>query len=166
MTEKRSRAADEKFCPACGEIIHANAHSCPRCGAPQAVGEQVPPPPVAATPSQTPRAILGADEEYCASCGSVVKKMAEVCPSCGVRHGSNLQGAYTGAEKNKWLAVALAVFLGSIGIHKFYLGKYAQGFIYLALCWTTVPFFIGLFEALIYAFTPQESFSQRYAQNR
>jgi TM2 domain-containing membrane protein YozV len=77
-----------------------------------------------------------------------------------------LQGAYTGAEKNKWLAVALAVFLGSIGIHKFYLGKYAQGFIYLVLCWATVPFFIGLFEALIYAFTPQESFSQRYAENR
>ena len=30
----------------------------------------------------------GADEQYCSSCGEVVKKKAEICPNCGVRQKS------------------------------------------------------------------------------
>lgn len=28
----------------------------------------------------------GADEKYCSSCGSIIKKQAELCPECGVRN--------------------------------------------------------------------------------
>jgi len=35
--------------------------------------------------SQEERRLLGADEEYCTSCGEAIKKAAEVCPKCGVR---------------------------------------------------------------------------------
>jgi TM2 domain-containing membrane protein YozV len=112
--------------------------------------------------------MLGADEAYCVSCGSVIKKLTEVCPSCGVRQrqsGTHTSHAVT-SDKNKWVALILAVALGSFGAHKFYLGKYAQGFIYLALFWTFIPMFVAFVEALIYLFTPEDSFSSRYAQRR
>jgi len=35
--------------------------------------------------SQEERRPLGADEQYCTSCGEAIKKAAEVCPKCGVR---------------------------------------------------------------------------------
>ena len=28
---------------------------------------------------------LGSDEQFCSSCGEVIKKEAEICPKCGVR---------------------------------------------------------------------------------
>jgi len=37
-------------------------------------------------PGQTSQGIM-ADEKYCFSCGSVIKKMAQVCPKCGVKVG-------------------------------------------------------------------------------
>lgn len=62
---------------------------------------------------------LGADECYCSSCGSVIKKRAVLCPQCGV--------AVCGNSPNKWVAVLLAFFLGSLGIQWFYLGNTTMG---------------------------------------
>jgi TM2 domain-containing membrane protein YozV len=214
MTEQKNRSADEKFCGSCGEIISAAAASCPQCGAPQAGAPRASAPPAAAeNPAPQPtataqghRIILGADEHYCASCGSVVKKLAELCPSCGVRQiaapevppvsaptppaapaptprrapqyaptESTTRGpqyapseptAHAGDGKNKWLAIIFAFFLGGFGAHKFYLGKYAQGFIYLILFWTLIPSVIAFIEMLVYLFTPQETFSVRYPKNK
>ena len=117
---------------------------------------------------QGKRVILGADEKHCSSCGSVVKIIAEICPSCGVRQSPN-EGIGSTSDvpiKNKWVAVLLALFAGWMGAHKFYLGKYAQGVIYLVLFWTLMPLVVGWIEAVIYAFTPEEGFSQRYAERR
>ena len=36
--------------------------------------------------------------------------------------------------KSKTTAVLLAFFLGGLGLHKFYLGKTFQGFLYLIFC--------------------------------
>jgi|GEM_PF-326129 len=176
-TEGRSRGQDEKYCGLCGQLLHVSASACTSCGALQADGTTAPvatpvtQPPVQPVPTATvqpQRSILGADEAYCPSCGSVIKKLTEVCPSCGVRQrqsGTHTSHAVT-SDKNKWVALILAVALGSFGAHKFYLGKYAQGFIYLALFWTFIPMFVAFVEALIYLFTPEDSFSSRYAQRR
>ena len=110
------------------------------------------------------RMILGADEQYCSSCGAVVKKTAELCPTCGVRQQSHTQQSYAPRTegKNKWVAFVLAFLLGGLGIHKFYLKKYAQGVIYLLLFWTLIPGIVAFVESLIYLFTPEDTFRQRY----
>ena len=44
--------------------------------------------------------------------------------------------------------LALCLFLGGAGLHKFYAGKWIQGLLYLALSWTGVPVVFALFDLL------------------
>ncbi|MDA1258204.1 MAG: NINE protein [Chloroflexi bacterium] len=167
MTQVRSRQSDEKFCSACGNVINVKALMCPNCGVPQSADAAVETPLVAPARFGSvagQRVFIGADEKYCSSCGAVVKKLAEVCPTCGVRQNSVVPAvpSYDRGGKDKWLTVILAVLLGWAGGHKFYLKKYGQGFLYLALSWTTIPLWISLIEALVYLFTPSETFQKRY----
>ena len=37
---------------------------------------------------------------------------------------------------NKGMYIMLCLFLGGLGIHKFYAGKWFQGLLYVAFCWT------------------------------
>ncbi|WP_129596654.1 NINE protein [Methanohalophilus profundi] len=100
-----------------------------------------------------------ADESYCSSCGEIIKTEAEICPHCGVRQkkSSSLHG-----EKNKIVAALLAILLGGIGAHKFYLGKIVEGLLYLCLCWTFIPALVGLIEGLIYLSKSDEDFEEQY----
>jgi len=52
--------------------------------------------------------------------------------------------------RQKRIACALAIFLGTFGAHKFYLGEKGPGLIYAAFCWTGLPTVISLFEAINY----------------
>ena len=54
--------------------------------------------------------------------------------------------------KDKTTAILLALFLGGLGIHHFYLGHYGRGILYLIFCWTGIPAILGVVDALIYAF--------------
>ena len=38
------------------------------------------------------------------------------------------------SEKSKWLAFILCLFLGWLGAHQFYVGKWIWGIIYLCTC--------------------------------
>lgn len=59
------------------------------------------------------------DEIFCASCGEVVKKAAEICPNCGVRNeiaGSTSSGFSSGPSETTvsdtwWYGVAGAILL-------------------------------------------------------
>jgi len=73
--------------------------------------------------------------------------------------------------KNKIVAALLAFFLGSLGIHKFYLGKNGAGLIMLlvsifgAILLFIPTFIIGLIafiEFIIYLVTPDDEFERRY----
>ena len=64
--------------------------------------------------------------------------------------------------RNKPTAALLAIFLGGLGVHKFYLGKGAQGILYLIFCWTFVPAIIALIEGLNYLLMSEETFHRRY----
>ncbi len=60
--------------------------------------------------------------------------------------------------KNKVAAGLLAIFLGGIGVHKFYLGKIGMGVLYIIFCWTYIPALIGLVEGIIYLTQSDEAF--------
>lgn len=63
--------------------------------------------------------------------------------------------------KNRYIAALLAFFLGGLGVHKFYLGKWT-GIFYLALCWTYIPSIIALVEAILYLVNGEETFNEKY----
>jgi TM2 domain-containing membrane protein YozV len=54
---------------------------------------------------------------------------------------------YQNVKKNPTTAVLLALFLGGIGIHKFYLNQVGAGIVYLLFCWTCIPEIIAFIEA-------------------
>lgn len=64
--------------------------------------------------------------------------------------------------KNKLAAGLLAIFLGTFGAHKFYLGKPVQGIIYLLFCWTYIPGIIGFIEGIVYLASNEEKFHYKY----
>ncbi len=48
----------------------------------------------------------------------------------------------------KWLYVGLAILLGTIGAHKFALGKTGMGVLYIVFCWTAIPTLAGFIEGI------------------
>ncbi len=64
---------------------------------------------------------------------------------------------------NKIVLMLLTFFLGALGVHKFYLGKYFQGVLYLLFCWTAIPALIALIEFILYALTSEEEINNRYS---
>jgi TM2 domain-containing membrane protein YozV len=65
-------------------------------------------------------------------------------------------------KRNKVIAGLLAIFLGDIGLHKFYLGKIGMGILYLLLCWTIIPAVIGFIEGIVYISMSDEKFDAKY----
>lgn len=64
--------------------------------------------------------------------------------------------------KSKYIAAALAIFLGGIGAHKFYLGKTGKGILYLVFFWTYIPAILGLIEGVLYLTKGQAEFDAEY----
>ena len=51
------------------------------------------------------------------------------------------------ARKDEVIGVLLAVFLGGLGIHHFYLRRDGLGLLYLVFCWTFIPMVVAWIEA-------------------
>lgn len=98
------------------------------------------------------------ETKFCANCGGEIDAKAEICPKCGVR----VTGV--GGNRSKIVAGMLAIFLGGIGIHKFYLGKGGQGILYLLFCWTFIPAIVAFVEGIIYLVMSDEEFARRYGR--
>lgn len=108
----------------------------------------------------------GADEKFCSSCGSIIKKEAELCPKCGVRQRPTQSQSVTTSKKikSRTTAAILAILLGGLGIHKFYIGKIGMGILYLIFCWTFIPAIVGFIEGILYltSTNTDEEFSAKY----
>ena len=67
--------------------------------------------------------------------------------------------------RNKTTAALLAIFLGDLGIHKFYLGRNGEGVLYLLFCWTFIPAIIGFLEGIVLLSMDEKVFNERYNLN-
>lgn len=64
--------------------------------------------------------------------------------------------------KSKLVAALLALFLGGIGVHKFYLGRTGAGIAMLLFCWTFIPSFIAFIDFIILLCSSDQAFMQKY----
>ena len=60
------------------------------------------------------------------------------------------------------MAALLALFLGGLGIHKFYLGKGGMGVLYLVFFWTIIPAIVGFIEGILLLLMSDEQFAAKY----
>lgn len=102
---------------------------------------------------------IQSDEQYCSSCGEVIKKEAEICPECGVR-----QSPSSGGDKDRTTAGIFALLLGGIGVHHFYLGNTTRGIIYLLFFWTFIPAIAGFIEGILYLTKSDDEFQRKYVE--
>ena len=103
--------------------------------------------------------LVMARQAFCRGCGAGIHEQAPLCPHCGAPQSA---AARVTAQKSKVVAALLAVFLGGIGMHKFYLGEVGLGIIYFLFCWTFIPSLIGLIEGIVYITSTDEAFARRY----
>lgn len=95
------------------------------------------------------------DAKYCSNCGKNTQIESTTCPTCDCNRTCK-------GKKNRIAAGVLAILLGGLGVHKFYLGKVGQGIIYLLFCWTGIPGIIGLIEGILYLCMTDQEFAAKY----
>lgn len=68
--------------------------------------------------------------------------------------------AFTRNASQRKIAIVLAIFLGWLGAHRFYLGQIGWGIVYLIIFWLFVPLVvvISLIDAIRYFFMTEEEF--------
>ena len=151
-----NKQADQKFCYACGAVVHVSATDCPSCGARQSDAVDARPGTALGNPD---RSAYG--QVYCRGCGHALHQTAPLCPNCGAPQSAP-PSASSGPTKSKIVAALLAFFLGGFGVHKFYLGQVGLGILYLLFCWTFIPAVIALVEGIVYLSTSDRRFAQKY----
>lgn len=83
--------------------------------------------------------------KYCTNCGTELNDVQDICLKCGVRVNKVNSNSNTEA-KSKIAAGLLALFLGSYGVHNFYLGYTGKAVTQLLLTILGIPLsfiFIG-----------------------
>lgn len=98
---------------------------------------------------------FNANQKFCTGCGNQINARAAICPACGVRQ-TFLD------SKSRTTAAVLALLLGGVGVHRFYLGQAGLGIVYLLFCWTFIPAIIAFIDFLVFISQSDETFHLKY----
>ncbi len=90
----------------------------------------------------------------CQGCGHQIHELAAKCPQCGA---PQRRGRY----KDKAVAGVLAIFIGGLGIHRFYLGQW-WGLFYLLLWVTGIPSVVSFVEGIVFLLRDREAWDEKY----
>lgn len=104
-----------------------------------------------------PAASLEKDTVYCRECGKKVSRTASVCEGCGAEQFNE--------GKSKIAAGLFAIFLGSFGFHRFYLGQW-WGLFYLLFFWTWIPGLIAFVEGIVFLCTSRQAWNKKYGNTK
>ena len=66
---------------------------------------------------------------FCRACGQEIDPRASICPHCGV--ATPVSDIVPPGSKSWLVALLLSIFLGSLGVDRFYLGKIGTGILKL-----------------------------------
>ena len=120
-------------CPQCGASIDASATECKYCGE-----------PITPAARQQP------------AYQQMPPQPQQMYQSPPQQAGNGINPAWP--IKSKIVAGVLGILLGSLGIHKFYLGQTGLGILYLLFCWTGIPSIVGFVEGIIYLCSNDHNF--------
>lgn len=67
--------------------------------------------------------------------------------------------------KDKTTTGILALFLGGLWVHKFYLWNSGIWILYLLFCWTFIPSIIWIIEGIIFLSMSENEFNKKYNTN-
>lgn len=120
------------LCPQCGAPVEANSTKCQYCGASVAPAQQATQQTV-----QQPQVVY-------------------------VQQPVQNPERSNWPIKNKIVAGLLAILLGALGIHKFYLGQTFKGVLFILFCWTYIPSILSLIEGIMILCSNDENFQIKY----
>ena len=137
-------------CSECGHQVSDKANSCPNCGCP--IEAQLPPP----LPGETGEEQAKQEEK-----SPIIPPMPIGVFDCGI------------SGKSRGVAALLALFLGALGIHYFYVGKTGAGILFLLLTillsWTIlIPLAISiitLVQAILLFTMIHDEFERKYVNS-
>ena len=135
------------YCRACGKEVAENAVACMSCGCDPRKGDG-----------------------FCPNCGAEVSAAQVVCVKCGIALKHFAVPGGSDGKKDKAVAGLLAIFLGALGIHEFYLGNNTSAIIRLAITVLTCGWggailgVISLIEGIIYLTKSDEEFQAIYVE--
>ncbi|MFR1189045.1 MAG: NINE protein [Oscillospiraceae bacterium] len=69
--------------------------------------------------------------KYCSQCGAQLVDEAVVCPQCGCAVAPQKTVDPNASPKSRLVALLLCIFVGALGIHRFYVGKIGTGVLWL-----------------------------------
>lgn len=64
--------------------------------------------------------------------------------------------------KSRGITILLAIVLGGIGGHKFYLGNILSGVMYALFCWTGIPIVLAIIDIIILLLMSDQEFNLKY----
>lgn len=125
-------------CKECGQTISDAAKTCPHCGAPVI------------------------KDVYCPKCGRKVPENIMYCPDCGTSISSSTAG-YQFQKNDKTLTGILAIVLGGLGIHYFYLGKNTAGILTIIITFFCfIWWIVMIIQGILILTMSEEDFRAKY----
>ena len=96
------------------------------------------------------------DQPVCARCAEPCNTTGPQCGACGAIADSFVY-------RSRVAAAALALFGGLFGLHRFYLKQW-RALLYLAFCWTPLPWLAGIVECIVFLSSSQTAWNAKYNQ--